>query len=323
MDPLRPEAGAGPGADARARLRPALAAALRARDMVAVSALRSALAAIGNAEAVEPGVAAPPGSGSPHVAGSVAGLGAAEAERRRLSAAEIGQIVRAEAGERERAARDYKRAGHADRAGRLRREAQVLLAVLAPRSWPAGQPDSLGTDPGQRARPHSGRHGQEAHMPDETRHESADLTDYEVKDASDTLEGDPGNDPLDRGVAPPERWSAGVRFGTTAEEQEEGESLDQQLAEEEPDIAFEADDERPEDIAGDEDAGDEDVDGLLLDDGPDPRAGRLVADDEGAHPDAEADLVAHDAGIDGGAASAEEAAVHVVEDDDTDIRSGD
>ena len=38
---------------------------------------------------------------------------------------------------------------------------------------------------------------------------------------------------------------------------------------------------------------------------------------------AEADLVASDAGIDGGAASAEEAAVHVVEDDDTDIRSGD
>ena len=160
-------------------------------------------------------------------------------------------------------------------------------------------------------------------MPDETRHESADLTDYEVKDASDTLEGKPGDDPLDRGVAPPERWSAGIRFGTTAEEQGEGESLDQLLAEEEPDTAFAADDERLEDVAGDEDAGDEDVDGLLLDDGPDPRAGRLVADDEGAHPDAEADLVAHDAGIDGGAASAEEAAVHVVEDDDTDIRSGD
>jgi len=160
-------------------------------------------------------------------------------------------------------------------------------------------------------------------MPDETRHESADLTDYEVKDASDTLEGNPGDDPLDRGVAPPERWSAGMRFGSTAEEQEEGESLDQLLAEEEPDAALEDGDERLEDIAGDEDAGDEDVDGLLLDDGPDPRAGRLVAEDEGAHPDAEADLVARDAGIDGGAATAEEAAVHVVEDDDTDIRSDD
>ncbi len=51
--------------------------------------------------------------------------------------------------------------------------------------------------------------------------------------------------------------------------------------------------------------------------------GRLVAGDEGSHPVSEADLVAHDAGIDGGAATAEEAAVHVVDDDDTDIRSGD
>ena len=138
-------------------------------------------------------------------------------------------------------------------------------------------------------------------MPDETRHESADLEDYSVQEPSDSLTGDPGDpgdpggDPLDRGVAPPERWSAGMRFGVTADEQKAGESLDQLLSEEEPDPAL-------------------DVDGLLLDDGPDPRAGRLVAQDEGAHPDVEAGLVAHDVGIDGGAATAEEAAVHVVED---------
>ena len=160
-------------------------------------------------------------------------------------------------------------------------------------------------------------------MPDETRHESADLEDYEVLDASDTLDGEPGDDPLDRGVATPERWSAGMRFGTTAAEQQEGESLDRLLAEEEPDTAFDADDEEQWDSAGDEDVADEDLDGLLLDDGPDPRAGRLVAEDEGAHPVDEADLVARDTGIDGGAASAEEAAVHVVEEDDYDIRSGD
>ena len=160
-------------------------------------------------------------------------------------------------------------------------------------------------------------------MPDQPRYESADLGDYEVQDASDTLDGDPGDDPLDRGVIPPARWSAATRFGTTSAEQEEGESLDQLLAEEEPDIAADLDDERFTDIAGDEDAADEDVDGLLLDDGPDPRAGRLVAEDEGAHPAAESDLVAHDAGIDGGAATAEEAAVHVVDSDDHDIRSGD
>ena len=159
-------------------------------------------------------------------------------------------------------------------------------------------------------------------MPDETRHESADLEDYEVEDASDTLTGDPGDDPLDRGVATPERWSAGMRFGTTAGEQQGGESLDDLLAEEEPDTPSDLDDE-DEDFADDPDAAEEDLDGLLLDDGPDPRAGRLVAEDEGAHADTEADLVANDAGIDGGAATAEEAAVHVVEEDDYDIRSGD
>jgi hypothetical protein len=168
-------------------------------------------------------------------------------------------------------------------------------------------------------------------MPDETRHESQDLEDYEVQDSTDTLDGAPGNDPLDRGVVPPERWSAGIRYGTTAEEQEEGESLDQLLAEEEPDDTLELtedeledDEEDEEDIEeydAEDDAGDEDVDGLLLDDGPDPRAGRLVAEDEGAHPDEEEDLVASDVGIDGGGATAEEAAMHVVEEDDYDVRS--
>src|SRR5580692_1336443 len=115
-------------------------------------------------------------------------------------------------------------------------------------------------------------------MPDETRHESEDLEDYQVQDSTDSLIGAPGDDPLDRGVVPPERWSAGVRFGDTATEQSEGESLDQLLSEEEPDPALDLDeedeDEEDED-ADDDDAGDEDVDGLLLDDGPDPRAGRL------------------------------------------------
>ena len=161
-------------------------------------------------------------------------------------------------------------------------------------------------------------------MPDETRHESADLEDYSVQDPADSLLADPGGEPLDQGVAPPERWSAAMKFGSTADEQEAGESLDQLLAEEEPDDALDLDedDDLPEDDE-DTDEADEYLDGLLLDDGPDPRAGRLVAEDEGAHPDEEADLVASDVGIDGGAASAEEAAVHVVEDDDTDIRSED
>jgi Family of unknown function (DUF5709) len=156
-------------------------------------------------------------------------------------------------------------------------------------------------------------------MPDEPRYESEDLEDYETEDASDTLDGNPGDDPLDRGVITPERWTRGIRSNATTMDPE---SLDELLDAEEPDIAFDDDDDlRPEDNAADEDAADEDLDGLLLDDGPDPRAGRLVAPDEGAHPSSEADLIAQDTGIDGAAATAEEAAVHVVDDDDTDIRS--
>jgi uncharacterized protein DUF5709 len=45
------------------------------------------------------------------------------------------------------------------------------------------------------------------------------------------------------------------------------------------------------------------------------RSGRLVADDEGVGSDTDAYLYARDVGIDGSAASAEEAAVHAVTDD--------
>src|ERR1700722_16987430 len=101
-------------------------------------------------------------------------------------------------------------------------------------------------------------------MPDETRHESEDLKDYQVQDSTDTLSGAPGDDPLDRGVVPPERRSAGARFGDTAAEQSEGEALDSLLAEEEPDPALDFEDDEDDDDEEDEDdddAGDEDVDG--------------------------------------------------------------
>jgi hypothetical protein len=161
-------------------------------------------------------------------------------------------------------------------------------------------------------------------MPDQS-YEQDDIDDEGVLDPSDTLEGQPDGDPLDAGYLPTDRWSAGMRYGSTETEERAGESLDQLLAEEEPDTTLDsieelADEDADED-EDDEDAGDEDVDGLLLDDGPDPRAGRLVAEDEGAHSDEEPDLVAHDVGIDGGAAGAEEAAVHVVDDVDTGIPS--
>lgn len=44
------------------------------------------------------------------------------------------------------------------------------------------------------------------------------------------------NDDGDIVVDPPEGWSEADRFGMTAREEREGESLDQRLAEEEPDV---------------------------------------------------------------------------------------
>ena len=115
----------------RDQLRRALGDALKSRDMVAVSALRSALGAIDNATAVPAGPAAAASASSPHIAGAAAGLGATETERRRLSDDDVSAIVRAEVTERQAVARDYERAGHADRAGRLRREADILAGALA------------------------------------------------------------------------------------------------------------------------------------------------------------------------------------------------
>ena len=128
------------GGGIETRLRAALRDALKTRDLVAAFALRSALGAIGNAEAVPatPDVPAP-GSGaasglvrtdSPYVAQAAAGAGAAEVSRRPLSQADVSGIVRAEISERETTAGQYELAGHADRAARLRREAQILRQVL-------------------------------------------------------------------------------------------------------------------------------------------------------------------------------------------------
>lgn len=119
----------GTGSDIRGRLRDALRAALRARDTVAASALRSALAAIANAEAVPLSEAAATPTSSPHFAGAAAGLGAGEARRLNLSDEELAQIVQAEIDERLAAAADYERSGHADRADRLRGEAHALEGV--------------------------------------------------------------------------------------------------------------------------------------------------------------------------------------------------
>jgi uncharacterized protein len=109
---------------------------MKARDTVAVAALRSALAAIDNAEAVDAPAPIPAAtSGSVHVAASITGVGAAEVQRRELSTAQVEALIRAEVANRLAAAGEYQRLGHPEHAQRLRREAAVLAGHLTP---PAG-----------------------------------------------------------------------------------------------------------------------------------------------------------------------------------------
>ncbi len=129
-------------------------------------------------------------------------------------------------------------------------------------------------------------------------------------EAEDTLEDTRGvRDVLDTGWSPPERPWGVTDWGTTEAEESAGESLDGRLARELPD----GDDGDDGDGLGDS----SDTDGELLDDQVgDARAGRLVDSDDGGSEDTDDELWARDEGIDGAAASAEEAAVHVVRDRD-------
>jgi uncharacterized protein YqeY len=147
--------------DLRDRLRQALPAAMKARDRPAITALRSALAAIDNAEAfdpdealaegtndllepagwepadpddadvdpADPGHAAQPGpAGPPAFAGTVAGVGATEVERRGLTPKQVEGIVRAEIETLEVAADVLEGVGKQEHAERLRAEMTVLLS---------------------------------------------------------------------------------------------------------------------------------------------------------------------------------------------------
>jgi uncharacterized protein YqeY len=112
------------------RLRAALPAAMKARDAAAVAAIRSALGAVGNAQATELAPTGPMTSTSVHMAGSAVGVGATEAERRELTENDIEQIVSAEVTERRAAAEDYAALDQEERAERLRAEADVLAAII-------------------------------------------------------------------------------------------------------------------------------------------------------------------------------------------------
>lgn len=114
----------------------------------------------------------------------------------------------------------------------------------------------------------------------------------------DTLDDRGVDDVLDEGFSPPEKPRGSFAHGTTPAEAQTNETIDERLAQEEPDdqeppVTREAElDPPPPGAVGDE------------------RSGRLVAPDEGVHEDDEETAVAEDVGIDGSAASAEEAAVH-------------
>lgn len=140
---------------------------------------------------------------------------------------------------------------------------------------------------------------------------------FEQLDALDTLDGGPG-DPLDEGFSPVEKPWVLDDWGTTPREQHDGQSLDDRLAREVPDIgANEVDDDGLGDLSG--------SDGELrdYDEVGDARAGRLVSESYVAADAAsnggdewDADLLGVDVGIDGAGASAEEAAVHIIRDED-------
>ena len=143
--------------------------------------------------------------------------------------------------------------------------------------------------------------------------------DYSVDDEDQPGAEDDGlpddvADELDRGYSPPEHYSAAQGYGNTPWEEAHGESLDQRVRQEVPEP-----DPYAERQPG---AGDATEDDEYLDDGEvgDVRAGRLVDPDQGGGEDTEKDMVGEDVGIDGAAASAEEAAMHVVPDEDWDNR---
>jgi uncharacterized protein DUF5709 len=123
------------------------------------------------------------------------------------------------------------------------------------------------------------------------------VEDAEDMDPAENLTGDGTPESLDRdqetGYNPPDFEPKNTKWGTTLEETREGEPLDMRLAEEEPDVSV------------------DDVDESAA-----PRAGRLVAPDEGAHDADEPDEIGFDVGRAGDAASAEEAAMHLVGEDE-------
>lgn len=120
-------------------------------------------------------------------------------------------------------------------------------------------------------------------------------------DQADTLIDRGLKDPLDEGWIAPDHWSPAEGFGNTAAEQREGETLEMRIAQEEPEVVRRHEDWNPDHEPREVGR---------------HRAGRLVNANHGEDGlDAEPEEVAEDVGFAGGAASAEEAAMHVFDPD--------
>jgi Family of unknown function (DUF5709) len=117
------------------------------------------------------------------------------------------------------------------------------------------------------------------------------------------------DDVLDEGYSPPERPYGRGAFGPS-------ESIDQLLAEEDQDPLSRIGNPLDTDEQQRSDEAEREFEFPQRREVGRGRAGRLVAPDRGFGEDIEAELVAEDVGISGGAASAEEAAIHIIDNGD-------
>ena len=165
-------------------------------------------------------------------------------------------------------------------------------------------------------------------MSEQNENLDSELTSYSLDDEDqlqpeDTLVDDRGEDALDAGYSPADSARGSYAHGVTAHEQTYDESIDERIKQEEadPHSAYGAPDNESgldrRRIGGDDpDAIDAEDDWLGDSEVGDARAGRLVAPDEGSHEDTDKEAWGRDVGVDGGAASAEEAAMHVIDADE-------
>ncbi len=107
--------------NSRTRIQKDLIEAMKARDLVATMALRSLLAAIGNAEAVD--VVADPNSGP-------TGAFAADVQRNELDEFDVARIVEAEVTERREAISTYRQVDRLDLVEAMEAEIEVLSRYI-------------------------------------------------------------------------------------------------------------------------------------------------------------------------------------------------